>query len=118
MYPRRRIMPKQEVMRALLRAGYPSEMTDEIETLLPDPVDIDRDAHLPDRFGVRRTASSIVSAAARSGPGGRGQGWPKPALVTFGERTQDERFEHLACALGSAATPQGDTLAGAAVYRW
>ena len=54
MYPRRRIVPKQEVMRVLLRAGYPSEMTDEIEALLPDPVDIDRDGHLLDRFGVSK----------------------------------------------------------------
>jgi len=54
MYRRQRTMPKQEVIRVLLRAGYPSEMTDELEALLPDPVDVDRDRHLLDRFGLSK----------------------------------------------------------------
>ena len=43
-----------EFARVLKRAGYPPEVIEEIAAQLPDPIDVDRDAHILDRYNLTR----------------------------------------------------------------
>ena len=46
-------MSRAEVIRVLRRAGY-TTAADELSALLPDPVELDRDARLLERYGISR----------------------------------------------------------------
>ena len=46
-------LPRAEVLRILRRAGRP-DTADELASLLPDPVDLDREAGLLERHGLSR----------------------------------------------------------------
>jgi hypothetical protein len=48
----KRMMSRAEVLNVLRRTGYPPELVDEIAGVLPDPVDLDRDQHLFERYGL------------------------------------------------------------------
>jgi hypothetical protein len=43
-----------EFARVLQRAGYPLEEIEQIVAQLPDPIDVDRDSHILDRYGLSR----------------------------------------------------------------
>jgi hypothetical protein len=46
-------LPKAEVLRVLRRAGRP-DTAEQLAALLPDPVDLDRDAPLLEQHGLSR----------------------------------------------------------------
>jgi hypothetical protein len=43
-----------ELARVLQRVGYPPEAIAEIATQLPDPIDVDRDGHILERYNLTR----------------------------------------------------------------
>jgi hypothetical protein len=43
-----------EVARLLRRAGFHPEVIEEITAQLPDPIDVDRDAHVLNRYDLTR----------------------------------------------------------------
>lgn len=43
-----------ELSRLLRRAGVSSDIIEEIKAELPDPVDVERDAHVLDRYDLTR----------------------------------------------------------------
>ena len=43
-----------EFARVLKRAGYPPEVIEEVAAQLADPIDVDRDAHILDRYSLTR----------------------------------------------------------------
>ena len=47
-------IPKETAKAVLRRAGYPTELIDEIASKLPDPVDLDRDSSLLLSYGITR----------------------------------------------------------------
>jgi hypothetical protein len=47
-------MPKAELTRVLERADLPHDLIEEVTGELPDPVDLDRDAAVFDRYGLTR----------------------------------------------------------------
>ena len=47
-------IPKNEAMAVLHRAGFPSQVIEEISSQLSDPVDLDRDSSLFLRYGITR----------------------------------------------------------------
>ena len=53
-----------EFARVLRRAGYPPEVIEEIAAQLADPIDVDRDAHLLDRYNLTRGRLMQVMGAS------------------------------------------------------
>jgi hypothetical protein len=53
-----------EFARVLRRAGYPPEVIDEIAAQLSDPIDVDRDAHILDRYDLSRGRLMEVMGAS------------------------------------------------------
>jgi hypothetical protein len=49
---RQRIFPKEMAMDVLRRAGFSEEVINELASQLPDPIDIDRESSLLDRYGI------------------------------------------------------------------
>jgi hypothetical protein len=47
-------MPKAELARVLERADLPPDLIQEVTGELPDPVDLDRDSSVLDRYGLTR----------------------------------------------------------------
>ena len=47
-------MPKAELARVLGRADLPHDLIQEVTEELPDPVDLDRDSPVLDRYGLTR----------------------------------------------------------------
>ena len=47
-------MPKAELTRVLERADLPHDLIQEVTGELPDPVDLDRDSSVLDRYGLTR----------------------------------------------------------------
>ena len=47
-------MPKAELTRVLERADLPHDLIKEVTGELPDPVDLDRDSSVLDRYGLTR----------------------------------------------------------------
>jgi hypothetical protein len=47
-------MPKAELARVLERADLPHDLIQEVTGELPDPVDLDRDSSVLDRYGLTR----------------------------------------------------------------
>jgi hypothetical protein len=43
-----------ELSRLLRRAGFAPDIIDEIKAQLPDPIDVERDAHVLDRYNLTR----------------------------------------------------------------
>ena len=43
-----------EFAQLLQRVGYPPEVIEEIAAQLPDPIDVDRDAHVLGRYNLTR----------------------------------------------------------------
>jgi hypothetical protein len=43
-----------EFSRLLRRVGYPPEVIDEIASQLADPIDVDRDSHILERYNLTR----------------------------------------------------------------
>jgi hypothetical protein len=48
----------------LKRAGYPPEVIEEIAAQLADPIDVDRDAHILDRYNLTRGRLMEVMGAS------------------------------------------------------
>ena len=44
----------EQVSRVLRRAGYPDEFIREVLSELPDPIDLQRDEHILERYGLSR----------------------------------------------------------------
>ena len=53
-----------EFARVLKRAGYPPEVIEEIAAQLADPIDVDRDAHILDRYNLTRGRLMEVMGAS------------------------------------------------------
>jgi hypothetical protein len=53
-----------EFARVLTRAGYPPEVIEEIAAQLEDPIDVDRDAHILDRYNLSRGRLMEVMGAS------------------------------------------------------
>jgi hypothetical protein len=51
---RRALIARAELVQILRRAGYPVEVSDEIASRFPDPLDPDRESPLLQRYGVTR----------------------------------------------------------------
>ena len=52
----RNLRPKAEVLEVLHRAGVDEETIQALAVVLPDPVDVQRDANLLGRHGITRDA--------------------------------------------------------------
>jgi len=44
----------EQVSRVLRRAGYPDEFIRKVLSELPDPIDLQRDEHILERYGLSR----------------------------------------------------------------
>ena len=53
-----------EFARVLTRAGYPPELIAEIAAQLADPIDVDRDARILDRYNLTRGRLMEVMGAS------------------------------------------------------
>ena len=53
-----------EFARVLKRAGYPPDVIAEIAAQLADPIDVDRDAHVLDRYNLSRGRLMEVMGAS------------------------------------------------------
>jgi hypothetical protein len=53
-----------EFARVLKRVGYPPEEIEEIAAQLADPIDVDRDAHILDRYDLTRGRLMEVMGAS------------------------------------------------------
>ena len=53
-----------EFARVLRRAGYQPEVIEEIAAQLADPIDVDRDAHILDRYNLTRGRLMQVMGAS------------------------------------------------------
>jgi hypothetical protein len=54
MAPAERHLPKAELFHRLRFAGFPEETIGELDAVLPDPVDFDRDGDILARHGITR----------------------------------------------------------------
>ena len=53
-----------EFARVLKRAGYPPDIIEEVAAQLEDPIDVDRDAHILDRYNLTRGRLMQVMGAS------------------------------------------------------
>jgi hypothetical protein len=53
-----------EFARVLKRAGYPPDIIEEVAAQLADPIDVDRDAHILDRYNLTRGRLMQVMGAS------------------------------------------------------
>ena len=57
-------LSQAEFARVLKRAGYPPEAIEEMAAQLPDPIDVERDAHILDRYNLTRGRLMEVMGAS------------------------------------------------------